>query len=51
MDFHNNSVDEGFRPHFTEDFLERYGQKSNFIFAVSDWYTKAVAHLLEARGY
>jgi hypothetical protein len=50
MSLRNINVDEGFLPHFSKDFIGRYGQESIFVFAVSDLYTRATARLLDAKG-
>lgn len=44
------NVGDGFLPHFATAFVDRYGRHSEFVRAVSDLFTLALAQLLERAG-
>ena len=44
------NVGEGFLPHFAPEYLLHYGADSEFVRAVSDLFTLAVAKVLEQAG-
>ncbi len=44
------NVDEGFLPKFNKSFLDYYGEDSLYVRTVSDYFTMALARMLEAKG-
>jgi hypothetical protein len=46
----NVNVGDGFLPHFSPEFMAHYGQESQFVRALSDLFTLALAQLLERTG-
>jgi hypothetical protein len=44
------NVGDGFLPHFTPGYLDRYGPTSEFVRAVSDHFTLNLAAIMERSG-